>query len=236
MEEKISGLYAQFREAAECVYLNGWAEANAGNMSIRLELDPNIDMSEEIKLPESFPSLKNISFLVTASGSRMRHVKEDPGKYICAVRIGSDGKSLFYNSRNGLRPTSEIAAHLSIHDILLRTRPEFKALLHCHTDYLTALAGIDKLRNDLSLTQALSSAHTEVMAVIPQGAGFISRLEPGSQELAAALGEKFGSKDIVLLEAHGSFAAGTDLTAALDITEVAEKAAKLYIIKHNLRK
>lgn len=229
MKDKISGLYAQFRETAEVMYLKGWAEAYAGNMSIRLDFEPGIDMSEKIDLPESFPSLKNITLLVTSSGSRMRHLREDPGKFICAIKISHDGGSYFFKPNNGLRPTSELIAHLKIHDALIGKRSQKKAVLHCHPDNIITIAAVEDNTDEMEITNALSSVHSEVNTVIPGGIGRIGLLEPGSPELASALGEKLITKDIIFVVAHGSFAAGSDLNEALDITEVADKAARIYL-------
>ena len=117
------------------------------------------------------------------------------------------------------RPTIEAGMHLAV----LRRRPEMKAVVHAHPAFATAFACMDT-----PLDIGLSSEVFCMVDVIRQ-AGFAP---PGTEELAAYVGEAMAEADVALMHNHGVITTGPTLLKAFDLIEVVEVTAKMnFIIK-----
>ena len=93
----------------------GWAEANGGNISLRLDAEQRkvVDFfkarNDWQKMPEAFPSLGGEYFMVTATGSYLRNIELAQSKAWASSRFprtATPGASSGASSRTGGRPRS----------------------------------------------------------------------------------------------------------------------------------
>jgi L-fuculose-phosphate aldolase len=166
----------------------GLISAGEGNLSVRLDTD---------------------RLLVTPTGRRKDELEVDD---LIVVWIGHPERDA--SSRSGLRPTSDLAIHLAVHD----ARPDIGAVAHAH------------LPASMGLTMA---AETPDPASLPETALLLPRLPlvgigvPGSEELAGRIADALTMPPdplatAVLLERHGAIAVGADAAQAVDRLELVE--------------
>lgn len=213
----------------------GWAERNAGNISVNVT---GLAMAgrrragrQAVELRRACPALSGAQILISGTGSRMRDVAADPGRFTCLVRIpeGGSGFASCDPGPAGMMPSSELPAHLAVHELLASCgRPE-KAVIHTHPGKLIALSHCPALGGEGRLDAALRIMHPEVSAVYPEGIGFAPYETPGSEELALACVKALESRRIVMWEKHGVVAVGATLDDAFDAIDTMEKAANLYL-------
>ena len=112
-------------EVAGYLWERGWAERNGGNISVNVtglcadavcEL-PALD--GPYLLPKPVPHIAGGCFLVTGTGRRMRYVASQPLANVALIRVAADGASYEIVADEPVRPTSELPAHLSVHDYLV---------------------------------------------------------------------------------------------------------------------
>ena len=213
----------------------GWAEANAGNISLRLGPEELTDRSlfsqngpwQPLDIPT--PSLGGEFFLVTAKGCQIRNIatfhRRDCG--VLELNQAGDHYRVVWGLE-GTVPTSEFFAHLLSHAV----RKEYsggaeRAILHTHPVTLVALCHAMEL-DTVSLTRLLWSMHTEGVCLFPGGVAYLPLAMPGSQEISRMTCKAFETHSMVLWEYHGIFASGTDLDHAFGMVQAAEKAAQIY--------
>ena len=217
---------------AQWLYQKGWAEANAGNMSVRLvteEILPLEGPSEDFALKHPCPSLAGARFLVTATGRRMRDLPRDPGAVLGLVEILPGGSA--YRRLWGSCPvTSEFPSHLCIHAMCAEGRPEMKAVLHTHPPHVIALSQVSELRQTRALNAALERMHPEVPIRVPRGVVYLDYDAPGTLSLGEKTRDALRTHDVVLWSMHGLVALAPDVERALDLAEVTEKAAEIYLL------
>lgn len=219
-----------FRRAAEVLFLKGWAEASAGNISLRLAED--VFRRDAAAGPEricecatDMTALVGNRFLVTTSGSRMRDLAADPGSGLCLIEI-LDRRRYRVVAGAG-RPTSEWAAHAALHSLFAENgRPE-KAVLHCHPLDLIVLSHIFKSEKEMN--DRVFRMHHETRLFVPEMLGLIPYAVTGSVDLAAASREKMKNFRVALWDKHGVIASGRTLDEALDLVEMIDKAAAVYL-------
>ncbi|MFO7676398.1 MAG: TrmH family RNA methyltransferase [bacterium] len=199
----------------------GWAEAGAGNVSVRLDgPNPAAAADRALLLPLAVPELAGRAFIVSVAGSRMREIARDPAPHFGLLAVGPDGAS---GRWLGARPpTSELAAHLACHAVLARQSPAQRCLLHAHPTALIALGRLVSRPDDLLAMLAPAGAEStflrDRLAVTPP-------LPPGSEELARASAGLVGRFPAVAWPGHGMLTAGETFGAALDLIQLADKAA-----------
>jgi len=206
----------------------GWAEANAGNISILLppamQAVDGRTLSEA--LPRPVPGLAGRSLLVTVSGSRFRNASRDMDRSIVPVRVSMDGERM--ERPDGTPPpTSELGTHLLVHELAPDRKLESTALVHTHSTSMLALSSSD-LPAEM-LEDAIGRAHPEISILMPRGVKLLEMMAPGSWELGAATAELFGSADCVVWRKHGILGFGADVDSACDAVEVVEKAARILL-------
>ena len=222
---------------ARDIWIRGWAEAGAGNVSVRvppalLDREDGPRSGEEwVPLDPEEPELGGAFLLVTASGSLFRTLVEAP-KRGCGV-IGLDDTGARYRRVWGFeaqgRPSSEIRAHLAVHSVRSRAGAgEPLAVVHAHATHLVALTRALSL-DTISLTRLLWSTHAECMAFFPEGVEVAPWQAPGSQALSEVTARGLEARRLVVWPFHGVVAVGKDLDEALGLIEVGEKAAGLYL-------
>lgn len=111
------------------------------------------------------------------------------------------------------RPSIELQMHLAVY----RRRDDVMALIHSHPPYTVALS---------LLNEKFEVITEEAKLYLKSGVGFIGSYEPGSAELANAVGEQVGMGfDAVILKGHGLLSAGSSVREAFERTVAVERCA-----------
>jgi ribulose-5-phosphate 4-epimerase/fuculose-1-phosphate aldolase len=148
---------------------------------------------------------------ITPTGKSLKGLR--PEQLAC---VSTDGESLNEN-----RPSKEFPFHLAVY----KRRDDVRAVVHLHTTYSVALSCLDSLDPDDPLPPLTPYYFMRVapLAVLPY-------FRPGSEDLAAAVGEAAARHDCMLLRNHGVVCAGSTLTESVDRAEELEQTARLYFI------
>lgn len=213
----------------------GWAEANAGNITVRLteeqlaEFSPLREDGAWLPLAIPVPSLAGECFLVTAKGCQIRNIAHYPRRDCGVIRLNGDGTA--YRVVWGLEgtvPTSEFFAHLLSHAVRKeKSGGAERVLLHTHPVTLVALC--HRMAPDSkALTKLLWSMHPEGVCLFPGGVAYVPFAVSGTEELSRLTCHAFETYSMVLWEYHGIFASGTTLDHAFGLVQSAEKCAKIY--------
>lgn len=166
----------------------GLIAAGEGNLSIRLDSD---------------------RLLVTPTGRRKDELEAGD---LVVVWIGHPDRD--ERSPTGLRPTSDLAIHLAIHD----ARPDIGAVAHAHLPASMALTLASEVPDPTALPET---------AILLPRLPFVGLGTPGSTELAGRVVTALSDPPeplatAVLLERHGAIAIGSDPAQAVDRLELVE--------------
>ena len=223
-------LLQQSVNTAHDLWLRGWAERNAGNISVRLtesQLDRRFAQDADwCDTGVAVADLAGQHFLFTGSGQHMRNVERDPQGTLGVIELDDKGaryRTVWGFSR-GCIPASELPAHLRVH----AARKDDYAVIHTHPTNIIALTCVLDL-DAASLTRLLWEMHPECLVVFPDGCGFIGFELPGGDELAQATAEALKTRRMTVWQNHGIVAAGPDLDTAFGLIDTAEKAAQIYL-------
>jgi rhamnulose-1-phosphate aldolase len=219
------------KQTAGLLAERGWAEGNAGNFSIRL--DRCKIKGERVQLSSPFPALAGLSLLVKSKGSRMRDVAIDPLSHVTLLSLSEKGDSFIFENKIGF-PTSELASHLAVHELLATAWPHFKVLLHTHPTNLISLTHL--LRDSKEILDILPRMFPEAAVMLAENLGLLPYLTPGSDELGKLTAHAFRHANAVIWSFHGMIAAGEDLSSALDLIEVADKAAQIALLSNRKKR
>lgn len=219
------------------IWTKGWAEANAGNISVRL-LRETVDMQALQKRPREWvaidaavPGLAGEYFLVTGSGRYLRNIELYPEKNVGIIEIDKTGKAfrILWGFQPTGGPTSELLTHLMIHERRKDVSGGIeRAVIHTHSPNVIALTNILEL-DTRRLTRLLWQIHAECVVAFPEGIEFIEWMLPGSAELAGVTGEAFARRRCAVWQFHGIVASGRNLDAAFGLIDTVEKAAVIYL-------
>jgi rhamnulose-1-phosphate aldolase len=187
----------------------GWAEANAGNISVRLGAWPAVSM-----------------LMAKRANVRMRDLARDPAEGLCLLRMGAGDRSYTVEPR-GAKPSSELPTHVAVHDTLARLRHTDRVVVHTHPTALIALT--HRLPNPKQLIRRLLGAHTEAPLLLQGRLTAIRFLPPGSMTLGRATADVIECFSAVIWPMHGIVAVGPTAVAALDLIELTEKAAQIVL-------
>jgi len=241
LQELLGGLMRRSSETARYLWQKGWAEANAGNLSInaRLKTDQNAMndcLTEKVLLGEgvSCKHLGGCLILISGTGARFRDIADDPEKGMCVIRITDDGKAYqYYNpaaSSVQSKPTSELATHLKLHDYLAGTHSVSKVVLHTHPTELVALTHIRKFWNEDIFNGIILGMLPEVKVILSEGAGLVDYALPGSVRLADATLQKLAEGyRTILWQKHGCLAVSDDPIKAFDMIDILNKGAQVLL-------
>jgi rhamnulose-1-phosphate aldolase len=210
----------------------GWAEANAGNMSVRLSEGVDLGNEEpsmEVSLKKQFPELEHRTFLVTSTHSRARDISGDPEGNLGLLKIVDRGDK-YLCMWGTAPPTSEFPAHLAVHEMCIDKRPEINAILHTHPPHLIAMSHMPEMQKPGALNRALRAMHPEVGILVPDGIMSIDYRIPGSVDLGEATRDALIDRNMVIWPMHGVVSIASDLDIALDQVEIVEKAAQVYLL------
>ena len=225
----------QIAEVAGYLWQKGWAERNGGNITVNITEFVDDDMralpaiSEPVAIGVTLPSLSGCYFYCKGTQKRMRDLARYPMSNGSIIRITDDCAHYEIVADEAVKPTSELPAHLSVHNYLLAKGSPYRASLHTHPIELVAMSHNKTFLEKDVATRLLWSMIPETKAFCPRGLGIIPYLLPGSVALADATLKELDDYDVVMWEKHGVFAVDTDIMAAFDQVDVLNKSAQIYM-------
>jgi rhamnulose-1-phosphate aldolase len=225
----------EIAETAQLLWDKGWAERNAGNISVnvsRFLLPGNTEVFAEdwVDIPIECPYLKGETLLVTSTGSRMRDLAKDPLKHVCILSVDESGTRMRQWFGKGREPSSELPTHLRVHDMLIRTGSSAKCLVHAHVTELIALTHISSYCSSASINRLLWSMHPETRMFIPEGLEFLPYEVPGSSDIAEITATALEHSRVALWEKHGVLCTGASIPETFDNIDLLAKAARIYFM------
>lgn len=226
---------AEIAEVAGYLWQKGWAERNGGNITINVtecvdgEIRSMAPLCEPISFGLTLPHLRGNYFFCKGTNRRMRDLARRPMENGAIIRILDDCSSYAIVADDPVRPTSELASHLAMHDRMLAEGNGYTAVIHTHPTDLVAMTHNPAFLKKDVLTYLLWSMIPETRAFCPKGLGIVPYALPGSTQLAEATVAQLGEYDVVAWEKHGVCAVGPDVMAAFDQIDVLSKAAQIYM-------
>jgi rhamnulose-1-phosphate aldolase len=219
------------------LWKKGWAERNAGNISMRLSAD-DIGGLGSIKndapwneLQKKVPDLGGEVFLISGTGKYLKNIALDPERNLGIIEIDKSGEKykVIWGYSDGGSPSCELPSHLDVHSIKKTAAGSTKStIIHTHPSNLIALTYSLEL-DTYKLTRLLWEMHVECIAVIPEGVEFLPWMVAGSNELADATAEAFIKRNVVVWQYHGAFGWGRNPDEVLGLIDTVEKAAEIFI-------
>ena len=222
-------------EVAGYLWQKGWAERNGGNITVNIteHVDDAIRalpaISGRYPIGTVLPRLKGSWFFCKGTNRRMRDLARRPMENGSVIRILDDCASYEIVADAPVKPTSELASHLSMHDKMIADGKGYKAAIHTHPIDLVAMTHNPEFLKKDVLTNLLWSMIPETRAFCPKGLGIVPYKMPSSVELAEATIEALGQYDVVMWEKHGVCAVGPDIFEAFDQIDVLSKSAQIYL-------
>lgn len=213
---EIRELLTRISHVAEAIFHHGWAEANAGNLSI------DISNIVSTHYPESCADSR--WFLVSKSGSRFREMMHNPESGLMIMETNNQDK--FYGL-NAI-PTSEWPCHKAMHNADINR--QYPCLLHSHSTEIIALCNTTLISDTDKLNTKLAKLLPELSSYLPKGIALAAAAPPGSTKLARCSVDAIEDRQILLWPGHGLLCRAKDIDTALDLMEVVNKAAKLYLM------
>jgi len=219
------------------MWVKGWAERNAGNISLRIKKEEIEDDSqlkfdgEWLTLSKKMENLAGEYFLVTGTGRFLRNIQVFPEKNLGIIEIDDSGAKyrIIWGYEGGGAPTSELPSHLLAHSVRKSaTNGEDRVIIHTHPANLIALTYAREL-DTVSLSRLMWEMHAECVVVFPNGVEYLPWIMAGTDEIADATAKAFLKRDIVVWEYHGVFASGRNLDTAFGLIDTVEKASEIYI-------
>ena len=232
---ELAAKVGEVAEIAGYLWQRGWAERNGGNITINVtefvddEIRAMAPISERYAIGTTLPNLKGCYFFCKGTNRRMRDLARWPMDNGSVIRISDDCAHYEIIADKPVKPTSELASHLAMHDQMIATGNGYKAAIHTHPIDLIAMTHhVPFLQKDV-LTRLLWSMIPETRAFCPKGLGIVPYKLPSSVELAEATIEQLKEYDVVMWEKHGVCAVGPDIIEAFDQVDVLSKAAQIYL-------
>ena len=159
----------------------------------------------------------------------MRDLARWPMENGSVIRICDDCASYEIIADQVVLPTSELPAHLSMHNYLIGSGSSYKAAMHTHPIDLVAMTHNPAFLEKDVLTKLLWSMIPETRAFCPRGLGIIPYKLPSSLELADATVKELAEYDVVMWEKHGVCAVGENVMEAFDMVDTLSKSAQIYL-------
>ena len=217
------------------IWESGWSAANGGNLTVDVtELVPeslSADANQRVlSLPLGVPALAGHSMFVTASGERFRDVPKHPEKALVLIRVlpGGDSCRVLWGGEEGGRPTSELAAHLRIHQYLRERNATQRVVLHAHPTHIIAMTHLPEFRTS-DFVRVLEVSLSTAYVFLQEGIGMVGPEQMGSATLADETVRLLDGRRVVLWERHGCVAIGDDVSEAFDLTDMMEKASEIFL-------
>jgi len=225
----------EIAEVAGYLWQKGWAERNGGNITVNVTelMDSEIrkmpPISEVIPIGRKLTHLKDCYFYCKGTNLRMRDLARYPMENGSIIRILDDCSNYVIIADNPVKPTSELASHLSMHNFLIGKGSNYKAALHTHPIDLIAMTHHRAFLKKDVLTHLLWSMIPETRAFCPRGLGIVPYTLPGSFDLADATICELNEYDVVMWEKHGICAVGENIMDAFDKIDTLSKSAQIYL-------
>ncbi len=237
--EKFDDIIKQVVDVAGFLWEKGWAERNAGNISMRIsnfvKLSSFATNADKIKfqLPgNNYQYLKNQWFLISGTEKRMRDITNNPLENLLIIHINkiASAFTIYPLSSNSLeiQPTSELATHLLLHNELIKKKSNDAVVLHAHVTSLIVLTHI--INSEKTLNNILLQMHPEIKTYLPDGIGFVPLGINGLNEITQNTLNTFYRHGIGVWEKHGAFSVGTNLYDAFDKIDLIAKAAEIWLL------
>lgn len=227
-------------EVAGYLWQKGWAERNGGNITVNItaNIDAEIEamepISEVFAIGEVLPNLKGCYFFCKGTNKRMRDLARFPMENGAVIRILDDCASYVIIADNAVKPTSELAAHLSMHSQMIESGNGYTAAVHTHPIDLVAMSHNPAFLKKDVLTHLLWSMIPETRAFCPKGVGVVPYEMPSTFALAKQTTKELEEYDVVIWEKHGVCAVGEDVMAAFDFIDVLSKSAQIYLTSKSM--
>jgi rhamnulose-1-phosphate aldolase len=227
-------------EVADYLWQRGWAERNAGNISVNISdlIAGDFTGPDDypfFELPGIYPGLSGMCFFVSGTGKRMRDLAREPLDNALLIKLNNEGNG--YRIISGkkdavgnFRPTSELPTHLGIHQMIKNRASAEKVVIHTHANELVALTQISEFCDEEKLNKLLWGMHPETMVFVPDGVGFVPYVTPGTEQIAVETLKALQGHNIVLWEKHGVFAIGESVFDTFDTIDILGKSAKIFFL------
>lgn len=219
---EISALLPSIAKVASWLHAQGWAEANAGNLSLRVGKAVRKHFQSlgiELRFSEAY--------LVSRTGSRYREMADNPAEGLLLVFTNFEEE--FYLPANA-KPTSEWKCHRLLHEADVQA--QYPCILHSHPTDIIALSHTQIYADEAALNKHLSGLLPELSIYLPKGIATSPYAKPGSKVLADLSNNCFADRQVLIWQGHGLVCRAIDIAAALDLTEIVNKGAKLHFILH----
>jgi rhamnulose-1-phosphate aldolase len=232
---ELTGQIAEVAEVAGYLWQKGWAERNGGNITINItgvvddEVKSLKSISNPVPIGRTLPHLKACYFFCKGTNKRMRDLARWPMENGSIIRITDDCSSYEIIADKPVKPTSELASHLSMHNYLIGKGSNYKAVLHTHPIDLVAMTHNPAFLEKDKLTDLLWSMIPETRAFCPRGLGIIPYAMPSSFALADATIKELDEYDVVMWEKHGVVAVGENIMETFDMVDTLSKSAQIYL-------
>ena len=214
----------------------GWAERNAGNISINLSNYSSAlgSMKVEKTIACSLPAeAANMILFITGKGCRLRDLKDRVEHASCILKINrmSNAYSIIWGGKApNFLPTSELIAHVNIQLANEKINPDHRVVLHTHPDELIVLSHHPMFANEALFNHSLWKMCPEVKLFNPGGVACVPYRITGSDDLAKATISRLNTCNVILWEKHGVLATASNIEEAFDLIDVANKGARLLLM------
>lgn len=238
--ERLTKRIAEIAEVAGYLWQKGWAERNGGNITLNITDMIEDSFADQSPVNAKYPIGKNLSYLkgcyfyCKGTNKRMRDLAKYPMENGSVIRIDEDGSGYDIIADFPILPTSELPAHLSIHNYLLEIGSDYRVVLHTHPTELIALTHNFSFLGKNVLSRLLWGMIPEARLFCPKGIGIAPYQKPGSVELANETLEQLKSHDIVLWEKHGICAVGKTILEVFDEVDTLSKSAQIYLCARSM--
>ena len=133
------------------------------------------------------------------------------------VVVNLDGEPV---SPAPMPPSSETRLHLEIY----RQRPDVQAVAHTHSIYASVAAVIGR---------DIPPLIDEMLMTIGGPIKVSKYAFPGTQELAEQAHAALGDRNAALLRNHGAVGVGPDIWEALEVCDLVERLAQIFVLARN---
>ncbi len=217
---RLPQLISTLSDVASGIWQMGWAEANAGNVSINITQA----LKDQYLIKDADPAQY---FLVSRTGSRYRQISRDPMAALVLICVSAEEDSIY---PEGAKPTSEWNSHKALQKMFqARVNPP-KVVLHVHPDEIIALSRSAQYADPEAFCQTLLETLPEMKYYLSEGIALAPYEEAGSMELAIASADCVANCKALIWKEHGLLAFGKDLDEAFDYLEIICKAARIYFL------
>jgi rhamnulose-1-phosphate aldolase len=237
--KKLKAIVIETSEIAGYLWQRGWAERNAGNISVNLSDITDDEIPDQsrfpyIELPFAYPNLSGSSFLVTGTGKRMRDLAHKPIRSLLVIKLNPEANGYWILSQkagsDNFLPTSELPTHLGIHQMIAEQGSGEKVVMHTHATELIAVTQTKEFCSEASINKLLWGMHPETIIFVPKGVGFVPYMLPGSEGIAEETIKALQNHDVAIWEKHGVFAIGKNVGETFDIIDILAKSARIFFM------